>query len=109
RSRRAPRRGTGPPEATRLVPRRRLALSTRSDRRRARPGAARERALRRLALSVGRCGGAARGPRREAPGRRRANRRLEALPVRPPYGLGQRLRPAVPALVPDQADAAAAR
>src|SRR5205085_6306003 len=75
----------------------------------ARPGPAREHAVRGLALSLGNVGGAARWPRGEAPSGRRADPGREALSVRPPDGLGQRLRAAVPAVGADPADAAAAR
>ena len=94
-----------PPEAARQVPRRRLVLPAAHDCRRARPGPPRERALRRLALSVGQLGRAARRPRREAPSRGRADSGREALPVRPADGLGERVRTAVPAVVADRADA----
>ncbi len=97
------------PKAARRVPRSCIALPARDDRLRARPGSAREHALCRLALSVGQLGRAARRPRREAPSRSRADPGEEALSVRPPDGLGQRLRPAVPAVGADPADAAGPR
>ena len=93
-----------PPEAARQVPRRGLVLPAAHDCRRARPGPPREHALRRLALSVGQLGRAARRPRREAPSRGRADSGREALSVRPADGLGERLRTAMPAVVADRAD-----
>jgi pimeloyl-ACP methyl ester carboxylesterase len=90
-------------------PRGRVALPARHARGRPRPGLARERALRRLAVSVGELGRAARRAGRKAPCCGGANPGREALSVRRQDGVGQRLHPPVPALGADRTDAPASR
>ena len=75
----------------------------------ARPGAARERALRRLALSVGNVVGTARRPCGRARPRGREAARVGALPVRPRDRDRQRVHPPVPSVGADAADAARPR
>ena len=70
----------------------------------ARPGPARERSLRGLAVPVGLVRGAARGTRGEAPPRGREARADEARAVRPRDGRRHRLRPSVPAVGADTGD-----